>query len=210
MISQYRSLRDSAEIEYIEKKSRFIGVAAPLQNTKEAEAFVQKQRERFPDATHHVFAWIIIKPQRIQRFSDAGEPQGTAGLPVFDVLDKQDLVQAGIVIVRYFGGIKLGAGGLVRAYGKAATLAVEKAKPIIWQNHRLFHLTCDYTYAEKVRYQLELLNYHQLEIEYTDQVSWQVAVEPTEEERFLILLKDLTSDKIKVEKGKMQEFPISE
>ena len=151
MISQYRSLRDSAEIEYIEKKSRFIGVAAPLQNTKEAEAFVQKQRERFPDATHHVFAWIIIKPQRIQRFSDAGEPQGTAGLPVFDVLDKQDLVQAGIVIVRYFGGIKLGAGGLVRAYGKAASLAVEKAKPIIWQNHRLFHLTCDYTYAEKVR-----------------------------------------------------------
>ena len=145
----------------------------------------------------------------MQRFSDAGEPQGTAGLPVFDVLDKQGIVQAGIVVVRYFGGIKLGSGGLVRAYGKTASLAVEKAKPILWINHRTFQLTCDYSNAEKVRYQLSTLGYHQTEPVYTDQVSWQVAIKPDQEEIFVALLKDITSDNIVIKKGKMKEFPIS-
>ncbi|HHU53874.1 MAG TPA: YigZ family protein [Clostridiaceae bacterium] len=207
MSSDFRSIKKYAEIEFEEKRSRFIGIAKPLENPAEAEEFIAEQRSRFPDATHHVYAWILNKPQHLQRYSDDGEPQGTAGLPVLDVLQKQNLVQAGIVVIRYFGGVKLGAGGLVRAYSKSASLAIETAEPIIWLTHRMYKLRCDYSNAERVRFQLNQLKYNQTDPEYTVDVSWEVAVRPENEESFIILLKDLTSDNINYQRGKLQLFP---
>lgn len=209
MISDYKSLKQYAEIEFNEKRSRFIGIAKPLSSPAEAEEFIAVQKKRFPDATHHVYAWIISQPQQVQRFSDDGEPQGTAGLPVLDVLQKQKLVQAGIVVVRYYGGVNLGGGGLVRAYSKSAALAVEEAQPIIWLTHRVYNLTCDYAHAERVRFQLDQLNYHQTNPVYTVDVSWQVAVRPQKEKQFIKLLKDLTSDNIIYKRGVEKSFPSS-
>lgn len=208
-MNDYFSLKKSAEIEIEEKKSRFIGIASPLLSPDEAQEFLEEQKKRFSDANHHVYAWRFIKPQIYQRYSDAGEPQGTAGMPVLDVLQKQDIVQAGIIVIRYFGGIKLGAGGLLRAYSRAAALAVEKAEPIFWKAHRLYHLVCDYSNAEKVRYYLEQQNYLQMQPEYTDKIAWQVAVKPENEAEFLTLLKDLTGDTILYKKGELKEFPMS-
>lgn len=209
MISDYYSIREHAEIEFEEKRSRFIGIAKPIKNVNEAEEFIAKQKSRFPDANHHVYAWIIDKPQRLQRYSDDGEPQGTAGLPVLDVLQKQDLLQAAVVVVRYFGGVKLGAGGLVRAYSKAAAEVVKKAQPINWLTHRIYDLVCDYSNAERVRYQLSQLNYHQSQPEYTADVKWQVAVRPTDEKNFIALLQDLTSDNIEYTRKDLKEFSTS-
>ncbi len=209
MIKEYISLKQRAEIEIEEKKSRFIGVAQPLNEPDQAQVFLEEQKNRFPDANHHVYAWRLIKPQKFQRYSDAGEPQGTAGMPVMDVLIKQDIVQAGIIVIRYFGGIKLGAGGLVRAYSKTAALAVEKAKPIFWKTHRIYELSSDYSNAEKVRYHLEQLGYLQMQPVYTDKISWRTAVEPERENQFITLLKDLTGDTIQYKKAELKEFPIS-
>lgn len=207
MSSDFHSIKQYAEIEFEEKRSRFIGIAKPLTDAAEAEQFVAEQRSRFPDATHHVYAWVINKPQQLQRFSDDGEPQSTAGLPVLDVLQKQKIVQAGVVVVRYYGGVKLGTGGLVRAYSKSASMAVEKAIPIIWLTHRMYKLNCDYANAERVRFQLNQLKYQQTEPEYTVDVSWEVAVRPEDEDIFITLLKDLTSDNINFERGSKQLFP---
>ncbi|MDI9490172.1 MAG: YigZ family protein [Clostridiaceae bacterium] len=207
MSSDYYSIKQMAEVEFEERRSRFIGIAKPLTTSEQAEEFISEQKKRFPDATHHVYAWIIDRPQHLQRYSDDGEPQGTAGLPVLDALQKQNIVQAGVVVVRYYGGIKLGTGGLVRAYGKSAVMAIEKAVPINWLTHRMYDLTCDYANAERVRFQLNQLSYPQTEPEYTADVSWQVAVRPKKEQEFITLLKDLTSDNIIYKRGKQKQFP---
>ncbi len=119
----YRTVAGPAQIELEEKKSRFIAACRPLTDESEANAFVNGIRQQYPDATHHVYAWILGGDNILQRFSDDGEPQGTAGLPVLDVLRKQNIDQAGIVVTRYFGGTLLGTGGLVHAYGRSAAMA---------------------------------------------------------------------------------------
>ncbi len=208
MIS-YQSLTHFAKVEIEEKKSRFIGMAKPLQNEADAKLFIAEQREQYKDANHHVYAWLLHKPQHLQRFSDDGEPQGTAGLPVYDCLAKRNITQAGIVVVRYFGGIKLGAGGLVRCYSKAAALAVEAAIPVLYVQHRMYTVYADYADVERLRYQLKQLGYRQTEPQYAANVFWQVAVKEDQTEQFIATLKDLTNDTIIYKKEDLQEFPIS-
>lgn len=206
-LARYRSVERAAEIEWEEKKSRFIGLCRPLDDADDAEAFVRECRERWPDATHHVYAWVLTLGQRLQRYSDDGEPQGTAGMPVLDVLRKNAIDQAGIVVVRYFGGIKLGGGGLVRAYGHSASLALEAARPITWTMYRLFRVTASYADAERVRYQLDVEGYTQYEPEYTASVAWDVAVTPAAEELFAQRVRDLTSDRADLRRGGKKYLP---
>jgi len=151
----YRTVTSLSRIELEEKKSRFIAICRPLDIESEANAFVSGIRQEFPDATHHVYAWILSGDTQLQRYSDDGEPQGTAGIPVLDVLRKNDISQAGIVVTRYFGGTLLGTGGLVHAYGKAAALALEAAKPVSMQLCRSFRVTVGYPDLDRLRYQLE-------------------------------------------------------
>ena len=150
----YRTVRQPARIEWIERKSRFIADCRPLATETEALAFIRGIRDEFPDATHHVYAWILGGNQQLQRYSDDGEPQGTAGLPVLDVLRKPGIEQAGIVVTRYFGGILLGSGGLVHAYGQAAALALEAAQPMTLQLCQRVLVTLDYKDLDRVRHQL--------------------------------------------------------
>ena len=122
----YRTVEKEAADEFVEKRSRFIGYCRPVQTEEEAAAFVDMIRKRHWDATHNVYAYVL-RQGGICRYSDDGEPQGTAGVPVLDVLQKEGIVDCVVVVTRYFGGILLGGGGLVRAYSHAARLGVDAA-----------------------------------------------------------------------------------
>ena len=120
MLKKYKTILAQAEAEIVEKKSRFIATVRPVKTEEEARSFIDELKKKYWDATHNVFAYQIGERNEIQRFSDDGEPQGTAGMPVLNVLKGEDVKDAAIVVTRYFGGTLLGTGGLVRAYGKAA------------------------------------------------------------------------------------------
>ena len=124
-MNPYRTLRQSASDEFIINKSRFIGYAAPCETEAEALAFLQSIRTKHKDATHNCYAYIIGQNAGIMRYSDDGEPGGTAGLPMMEVLKHQGVVNCCCVVTRYFGGVLLGAGGLVRAYTQGAVVALE-------------------------------------------------------------------------------------
>jgi uncharacterized YigZ family protein len=155
MRETYRTVTARARVELEERKSRFIAICQPLASEREALAFIGGVRQSYPDASHHVYAWILGGDLRLQRFSDDGEPQGTAGLPVLDVLVRHGIDQAGIVVTRYFGGILLGTGGLVRAYGRAAALALAEARPVQMQLCRICTLQISYADHDRLRRQLE-------------------------------------------------------
>ena len=130
MQSNYITLARSAEVYLEVKKSQFYAACMPVESEEEAQAFLQARRELRPQATHHVYAWIIGSSrgdQRFQRFSDDGEPKGTAGPPVFNILDRGGIEDAAIVVTRIFGGTLLGTGGLVQAYGNSASEVVKVA-----------------------------------------------------------------------------------
>ncbi len=123
---EYRTLHTSARDEFTEKRSRFIGYARPVSTEEEALEFIAQIKKQHWDAKHNVYAYALRDGQ-IRRYSDDGEPQGTAGIPVLEVLVKGNITDAVIVVTRYFGGVLLGGGGLVRAYGHAASIAVKAA-----------------------------------------------------------------------------------
>lgn len=128
MENDYLTLKKEAEAEFTEKRSRFIGYCKPVATEQEAIDFINQIRQKHRDARHNVYAYIVNDNGNLsQRYSDDGEPQGTGGMPVLDVLAKKGITNACIVVTRYFGGILLGAPGLVRAYGKAASKAIEEA-----------------------------------------------------------------------------------
>ena len=124
-MKDYITLNQRAQDEFVERKSRFIGTATPVSTQEEAIAFIDEMRSKYWDATHNVYAYILRDGTK--RYSDDGEPQGTAGVPVLDVLQKEGLTDLCVVVTRYFGGILLGAGGLVRAYSHGAKIAVDAA-----------------------------------------------------------------------------------
>ncbi len=126
MEQAYLTLVGEGRDEFTESRSRFIGFAKPIKSEEEALAFVNALKKQYWDAKHHVYAYVL-RDARISRSTDDGEPQGTAGVPVLDVLQKQGLTDCVVVVIRYFGGILLGAGGLVRAYSKGASIAVQAA-----------------------------------------------------------------------------------
>ena len=134
--------QDSAE-EYVINRSRFIGYAMPVETADEAVDVINGIRAHHRDATHNVYAYAVRSPE-YSRYSDDGEPQGTAGMPVLDVIRKNNLTDCCVVVTRYFGGILLGAGGLVRAYSHSASLAVQAAKIVKMSLCAVLRVTCDY------------------------------------------------------------------
>lgn len=139
----YKTVLKEAEDSFTEKKSRFIGYCRPVKTEEEALAFIKEKKSEHWDASHNVYAYVL-RDGNIMRYSDDGEPQGTAGVPVLDVLRKGEITDAVIVVTRYFGGILLGAGGLVRAYSHGASLAVAAAKPVVMRECTMLSLRCEY------------------------------------------------------------------
>lgn len=150
------SLAKAASARLTERKSLFIGHASPAADEAQAQAFIRAKKTEFSDATHNVWAYTL-RGGAVARCSDDGEPQGTAGLPVLDVLRKSGLDDCVVVVTRYFGGILLGAGGLVRAYSAAAAAAVDAAGIAEWVQFSLFTLTASYSDYQKLAYDLPRL-----------------------------------------------------
>ncbi len=148
-MSEYVTLRGAGTCSYEDRKSVFIGDAMPVSNEKEALDFLQAVKKRYPDANHHVYAYVL-RENGTSRFSDDREPQGTAGLPVLDVLRKSGVVDAVIVVTRYFGGTLLGTGGLVHAYTEAARLAMEAAKVVTYALRVRVAFTVNYSDYQKL------------------------------------------------------------
>ena len=123
----YKSILESAEAEYVVEKSRFIAHASPAETPEEARLFVADIKERYKDATHNVPAFICGAGMEHQWASDDGEPQGTSGMPILKLISSSELTNLVIVVTRYFGGIKLGTGGLARAYSHSAKLVIDEA-----------------------------------------------------------------------------------
>ncbi len=149
MADSYKTIRQRSSDEYIVKKSRFIGHIAPVTTVEEAMDFIGEIKQKHWDATHNVYAYILRDGQ-LKRYSDDGEPQGTAGIPVLDVLEKSGVVDCAVVVTRYFGGIMLGAGGLVRAYSHSASIAVGAGGIVTRALCANLSVKCDYYFYGKL------------------------------------------------------------
>ena len=153
MNKDYKTVARESSDEFVEKRSRFIGYVKPVKTEEEAVAFINQKRSEHRDARHNVYAYSL-REGNIKRYSDDGEPSGTAGMPVLDVLKKRGLTDVCVVVTRYFGGILLGGGGLVRAYSHAASLACDAANIMnMCMCHRL-KITADYGMYGKISYLL--------------------------------------------------------
>ena len=139
----YLTIAKEGMDEFVERKSRFMGFIKPVTTEAEAQAFIREKQKKYWDATHNVYAYVL-DGGNLCRFSDDGEPQGTAGIPVLDVLRKEGLVDCVVVVTRYFGGILLGAGGLVRAYSHGAKIAVDAGGVVEMRKCLLGEIVCDY------------------------------------------------------------------
>lgn len=185
----YKTIRKLHNITFTERRSEFIAYICPVKNNDEAVQFINEIKSVHRKATHNVYAYIL-RDNNITRYSDDGEPQGTAGVPVLDILQKNGLTDVCCVVTRYFGGILLGGGGLVRAYSTAAKLAVEDASIMDMCECFKINIIMDYNIYSKVSYILPQYEVKEISSGFEDNVSMELLVK----EEFYIPLKDKLID----------------
>lgn len=207
-MSSYKTLHDFGSDEIIIEKSTFIGYAKPIKTEEEAVDFVNEIKKKHKDATHNVWAYTVGPTMNIQRYSDDGEPQGTAGIPTLEVIKKEDLRDVVVVVTRYFGGIKLGAGGLVRAYTKGAKVGLEAAKIIEKVMYKEVKIKIDYNQLGKVQNEIMNLGYFIKDTVYEDNVEIIVYSKLEDVEALTSRMIDITSATAGIVLG--DEFYLSE
>ncbi len=168
MVTQYKIIYEGGESEIVEKKSRFIATVASVKTEEEAVEFIESMKKKYWNATHNCFAYVIGENRELLRFSDDGEPGGTAGKPMLDVILGAELHNVAVVVTRYFGGTLLGTGGLVRAYSSAAQAGLAASKIITKILGIKLKITTDYTGLGKIQYILGENKIQILDSEYTD------------------------------------------
>lgn len=178
MLIKYRTILREAEVEQIIDKSRFIGYVKPVESREAAEAFIQEIRTKHRSATHNVPAYVIGEKFELQWASDDGEPQGTSGAPIVQMLVKEGITNVVLVITRYFGGIKLGTGGLVRAYTGTAKLALEEGGRCAVKEMDVLKFKLDYTYYGKLQNLAENGEFQVRNTSYEEVVYAELAVDP--------------------------------
>ena len=191
----YRSVYGCGEAEYTIERSRFITHVSPAESPEEARAFIAGIKERYKDATHNVPAFVCGAGSEHQWASDDGEPQGTSGMPVLKLIMAQELTNVAIVVTRYFGGIKLGTGGLARAYTHAALLGLENARICEVRQSALLRYSFDYSYLSKIQNMSEDGRFEMSDIEYTDTVSALLKCPEENSASVKSAISDLTSGK---------------
>ena len=189
----YRSVYSCGEAEYTVERSRFIAHVSPAETPEEARAFIAGIKEKYKDATHNVPAFVCGAGSEHQWASDDGEPQGTSGMPVLRLLTGEGLTNVVIVITRYFGGIKLGTGGLARAYTHAASLGIESAGICEVRESALLSYSFDYQYLSKLQSMAEDGRFEMDGLEYTDTVSAVIKCPSENREAVKSAVSDLTS-----------------
>ena len=203
MAEEYVTIQGEARDEFIERKSRFIGFIRHVETEAEALSFIQEIRQKHWDATHNVYAYLL-RDQSLQRYSDDGEPQGTAGIPVLSVLQKEGIVDVCVVVTRYFGGILLGGGGLVRAYSHGASLAVEAAQKLYMAPCLEISLRFDYSLYGKITYLFPKYSIETLASDFNERVCLRLLIKKSAYHAFAEELTELTGGSVSptVEKEK--------
>lgn len=168
-MKEYKTVEFEGCDEFIEKKSRFIGYVKPVKTVEEATEFIAKIKSKHWDATHNVSAYVL-RENNIQRSSDDGEPSGTAGVPVLDVLLKENLVDVCVVVTRYFGGTLLGAGGLIRAYSHGSKIAVESGNIITMAPCKIVSCLVDYSFYDRMNILLTEFNANVENSDFADKI----------------------------------------
>lgn len=209
----YKTVRKQAEAVQVIDKSRFIAHVCPVESREEADAFLAEIREKYKDATHNVPAMVIGDKSQIQWASDDGEPQGTSGAPMVQMMVKEGLTNLIVVVTRYFGGIKLGTGGLVRAYTSSAKLGLEAAGVCSVREMAELTVKIDYPYLAKIQNlateQLDLeeadregeenlSNFRIANIQYTDKIDMKIQTFPGSLKNVELLFQNITSGKAEV------------
>jgi uncharacterized YigZ family protein len=196
---QYRTVRRFATAEWTDKKSRFLACAAPVSDERQALVLVHDMRKRYPDAAHHCYAYII--DDRVQKQSDDGEPAGTAGKPILEVLKSHRLYGTVIVVTRYFGGTMLGTGGLIRAYGEAALLALRQAEPVERKLHLPLSVEIDYHWLGKLEHECRVGGVMRGETTFAERVTLCLLPLAAEAERIRSAVADWTQGQARIQVG---------
>ncbi len=191
----YTTLLGEGTDIYEEKRSEFIGVAAHIDSEADALQLVKRIKAEHYDARHNVYAYVCSSGN-VQRYSDDGEPQGTAGIPVLDVIRKSGLEDVCVVVTRYFGGILLGAGGLVRAYTAAAKLAIDNAGIVTYQTYAKIRMELNYADYQKILAKLPIFEAKIDNTDFGSEVVLDIAIRATDEERFFTYVKELFNNKV--------------
>lgn len=197
-MDSYITVKELAEYRFEDRKSVFIGYAKPVSNESEATDFIQAVKKKYPDARHWVYAYVL-RENSTARFTDDREPQGTAGMPVLDVIRKNGVTDTVIVVVRYFGGILLGTGGLVHAYTEAALGALRSAKIIKYDTYTECLISVSYSDYQKITFTLSEYDFLVSETDYSESVQICGSVISESYDDLCEKLSELTSGRCKIE-----------
>ncbi len=198
MEQSYKTIEKEAQDEFVEQRSRFIGYVRPVSTEKEALAFIEEKKKQHWDAKHNVYAYVL-REGGVQRYSDDGEPHGTAGVPTLDVLVKSGVTDVVVVVTRYFGGILLGAGGLVRAYTKGTKIALDAGGIITMQNCYKCSIVCRYDQYGKLSGLIPSCSGVIDDTDFGENVTLLFHIAPAEYESFSRQLADATGGSLEAE-----------
>lgn len=201
MLSHYYTVKDYGEHEITIQKSRFICHVNRATTEEEAQDFIHLIKKKHWDANHNCSAYLIGETNNIQKANDDGEPSGTAGVPMLEVLKKRDLKDTVVVVTRYFGGIKLGAGGLIRAYGKSVSEGLNATGIVCRKLMRIVHTKIDYTWLGKIENELRSSPYTIKDIHYLEEVEIEVYVEEGNINHFTEWMIELTNGQSTITSG---------
>lgn len=202
-MDSYKTVKNAAEAEVVEKKSRFIGKAFPVQTEEEVRGILERVRRECWDASHNCYAYRVGFEPEIARFSDDGEPGGTAGLPMMNVLQGEGVQNVLVIATRYFGGTLLGTGGLVRAYTESARIALDAAGIIRREQLREYILTMEYTALGRLQYALGKRGFVTEKTEFSDKVTVHLNIPLPREEEFTALVIEESDGKLSPERGEL-------
>lgn len=204
MLHKYYTVKGPGENEIVIDRSRFIAHVARVETEEDAQAFIADIKKQHWSANHNCSAYMIGENNLIQKANDDGEPSGTAGVPMLEVLKKRDLKDTVVVVTRYFGGIKLGAGGLIRAYGKSTSEGLNATGVVERKLMRIMKTKIDYTWLGKVENEIRSSHYQLKEIHYLDAVEVEVYVEEAAKDDFTSWMTELTNGQGEISEGEVE------
>ncbi|MED1740738.1 YigZ family protein [Bacillus swezeyi] len=201
MLQSYLTVSGKGTHEIVIEKSRFICHLSRVSTEEEAQNFIHDIKKQHWNATHNCSAYVIGENDQIQKANDDGEPSGTAGVPMLEVLKKRNLKDTCAVVTRYFGGIKLGAGGLIRAYGKSVSEGLNNVGIVERKLMQVMHTTVSYTWIGKLENELRESPYQIKEVHYADEVEFETYVKENEKQVFTEWITELTNGKSENREG---------
>lgn len=204
LLHHYNTVKGYGEHEINIERSRFITYVNRAESEEEAQEFITSIKKKHHDANHNCSAYMIGENNLIQKANDDGEPSGTAGVPMLEVLKKRDLKDTVVVVTRYFGGIKLGAGGLIRAYGRATSEGLNATGIVERRLMRVMKTKIDYTWLGKVENEVRSSTFQLKEIHYLDAVEIEVYVEEASKEQFVDWMTELTNGQGEISEGNVE------